>query len=251
MPYFPYLYDSPFGIAGLLQIGMTIWMLVDANRRGMDYYWFWIILVFQPLGPWAYFFAYKIRELRGGTAGLGGLFQRRASLAELQYQTERSPTMANHLALAERLIEIGQPGDALPHLEVVLTHEPEHCQALYAKARCFRAQGHPAEAVPVLQKLIKRQSGWGNYQAWHTLVEVRGEAADPAGATESCRELLRVSPTLQHKCLLAEHLRADGQPAEARQLLEKALADYQFQSRHTWTNRRWAWRAKQMLKELG
>jgi hypothetical protein len=250
MFYFLRLYDS-FGILGLLQIGFTIWMLVDANRRGMDYYWFLIILAFQPFGSWIYFFMYKLRDFRGGTGNLGTLFQRRVSLEELRYQAERSPTMANHLALAERLIELKQPADALPHLEAVLAHEPEHCQALYAKARCFRAQGHPAEAVPVLQKLIKRQSAWGNYQAWHTLVDVREEAGDPAGATESCRELLRVSPTLQHKCLLAEHLRSDGQAAEARQLLEKALVDYHYQGRRTWTNRRWAWRAKQMLKDIG
>jgi hypothetical protein len=251
MPHLPFFYDSPFGILGLLQLGMTIWMLVDAQRRGMEFYWFWIILIFQPLGAWAYFFAFKIRDFRGGSPGLAGLFQRRVSLAELHYQAERSPTMANHLALAERLIETGQPADALPHLETVLIHEPEHCQALFAKARCLRAQGHPAEAVPVLQKLIKRQSAWGNYQAWHTLVEVREEAGDAAGATQTCRELLRASPTLQHKCLLAEHLSADGHADEARQLLEKALVDYRYQSRHTWANRRWAWRARQMLKEMG
>src|SRR5437879_5359576 len=101
MRFFPYFYDTPFGFLLPLQIALSIWMLVDANRRGVDYYWFWIILAFQPFGAWAYFFAYKMRDFRGGSGSLGSLFQRRASLAELRYQAEHSPTMANHLALAE------------------------------------------------------------------------------------------------------------------------------------------------------
>ena len=49
----------------LVQAAMTIWMLVDANRRGVESYWFWIIFIFQPLGPWAYFFVYKIKDFTG------------------------------------------------------------------------------------------------------------------------------------------------------------------------------------------
>src|SRR5262245_49125561 len=32
----------------LAQAGLTIWMLIDASRRGVEFYWFWIILFFQP-----------------------------------------------------------------------------------------------------------------------------------------------------------------------------------------------------------
>ena len=61
MFHLPFLYElSPLYLA---QAGLTIWMLMDANRRGVEGYWFWLILGFQPIGAWAYFFAYKVKDL--------------------------------------------------------------------------------------------------------------------------------------------------------------------------------------------
>ena len=56
----------------------------------------------------------------------------------------------------------------------------------------------------------------------------------------------------QHKITphLAEHLVQSGEAAQARQLLEKALVDYHYQPRRSWAERRWAGRAKQMLKQI-
>src|SRR5262245_5003109 len=119
MPYLPYVNEVPY--LYVAQIGLTIWMLVDANRRGVETYWYWIILMFQPLGAWGYFFIYKARELRIGKLSFGGLFQRRASLQELRYRVDRAPTMANRLELAQRLIETNVPSEAVAHLEAVLT----------------------------------------------------------------------------------------------------------------------------------
>jgi len=114
MPYIPYLFEwSPLYF---VQAALTIWMLVDANRRGVDYYWFLIILAFQPLGPWVYFFLYKVKDFRGGRGWPAGLLQRRASLEELRHRAERLPTAANRLELGERLVETGMFAEAVPHL---------------------------------------------------------------------------------------------------------------------------------------
>src|SRR5262245_5309414 len=87
------------------QLGITIWMLIDAHRRRVDVYWFLIILAFQPIGAWAYFFMYKIHDFRGDSGWLTNLFHRRPSLEELRYQVEQTPTVANRLELGERLVE--------------------------------------------------------------------------------------------------------------------------------------------------
>ena len=82
MPYNAFLYElSPFY---LLQAALTLWMLVDAHRRGVDYYWYWIILVFQPLGAWAYFFIYKAKDLHVDHGWLTSFFHRPPSLQELR-----------------------------------------------------------------------------------------------------------------------------------------------------------------------
>jgi hypothetical protein len=234
----------------LAQAAMTIWMLVDANRRGMDYYWFWIILIFQPIGPWAYFILYKARELRVGHGRLATLFQRPASLDELRHRVERMPTVAGRLELSERLVETGAHAEAVPHLDAVLAHEPTHCQALFLLASCRRALGDPGEAVPLLEKLIARHPAWQEYEAWQRLVEVREEAGDRAGAVASCRELARVAPSLEHRCLLAEHLLAVGEKSEAHKVVEQGLDDYRYLSGHSRRrDRRWVSKAKQLLNE--
>jgi hypothetical protein len=236
----------------LAQAALTVWMLVDINRRGVEYYWFWIVLVFQPFGPWAYFLLYKVKDFRTGQGWLGSLFHQRPSLRELRHRVERLPTVASRLELGERLVEEEEYAEAAGHLAVVLEREPEHCQALFALAESHRGLGHPDLAVPLLQKLVARHSTWGDYKAWHRLIEVRHEAGDLAGALESCQELARVSPTLQHRCLLAEHLLETGENDKARKVVEQGLDDYHYLagvSRRR--DRRWVGKAKQLLKQIG
>src|SRR5438094_871058 len=98
---------QPWGyLATLLHIGLVIWMAVDASRRGADPVWFWIILFMQPIGAWVYFFAFKLRDLHRPRIGRVAhhVGRRRLSLDELRYHAERTPTVTNRLALAERLM---------------------------------------------------------------------------------------------------------------------------------------------------
>jgi hypothetical protein len=246
----PFLFElSPLYLAQAL---FTLWMLVDANRRGMDSWWFWIILVVQPIGAWAYFFSYKWHDLRGGSGWLGNLFQRRAPLQEVRHQAERSPTAANRLELGVRLVEEGLYDEALPHLQAMLAREPEHCRALFALAQAQRGLGHPEQAAATLQKLVKQQPGWGDYTAWRLLVEVCREAGDAAAARTQARELARITPGLQHRCLLAECLIEAGDTVEARKVLEQGLDDYRYLSGPSRRrDGRWLGKARQLLEQAG
>src|SRR5207302_752583 len=136
MPYFPYLYE--FSPLYLLQAVLTVWMLVDANRRKADSYWFWVILIFQPFGAWAYFATHKLRDFQTGNNWLAGLFHRPPPLEELRHRADQLPTVVNQLELGERLVETGEYSEALPLLEAVLVREAEHCQALFLTAQCHR-----------------------------------------------------------------------------------------------------------------
>jgi hypothetical protein len=255
--YLEYFRTQPLlGVAFLLQGLLTVWLLVDCRNRGQDQMWFWVILWFQPLGAWAYFVAVKLPQLRGhsagpGLPGLGTLFQRRASLDELRYKAEHIPTLANRLALAQRLIEKGQYEEAVPPLREALKTEPDHGQILYSLALCHVRAGRPLEGIPHLDRLLGRDPRWSNYAGWHLLAEARAAAGDPAGALEACRGLARLAPTLQHHCLLAEHLLAAGHTGEARGLLERSLRDHDFAPTPIRRrNRRWASRARKLQKTV-
>lgn len=100
-----------------------------------------------------------------------------------------------------------------------------------------------------MEKVLERDRYWSNYAAWYLLIEAKGGAGDAEGVLASCRELARVSPTLRHQCLLAEHLIGQGQPAKAGEVLEKALQEYHYAPGDVRRrNRRWAGEAKRLLK---
>src|SRR5439155_18431893 len=124
-----------------------------------------------------------------GTGWLGNLFTRRASLEELRYRAEQSPTVTAHLDLAERLVEIQEFEEAQPHLQAVLTREPDHGPALFALAECHRQLGRPADAVPLLLKLVAQRPGWRDYLAWHTLIETYRNIGNHAEAVAQARRL--------------------------------------------------------------
>ncbi len=234
----------------LLQAAFTVWMLIDAFRRG-EGYWPWVILFVPGLGAWAYFFVVMVPRWAGGRSWSLPAFRRGPSLEELRFRAEHSPTLANHLDLAERLAERGEHAEALPHLDEVLAREPEHCRALFLLAKCHAELGQTDKAIPCLEKIVTRERYWSNYAAWYVLIELRGEAGDAAGAADSCRQLARLSPTLRHQCLLAERLLDADQPGEARQVLDVALREYQYAPLNLrWRNWRWASEARRLLRHI-
>ncbi len=245
----PYLHQ--LGPLYLAQAAFTIWMLVDMQKRSLDYYWFWIVLFFQPFGAWAYFFIYKLRDLPISTSWLGALFTRPASVDELRYRVEHMPTPASWLALAERLVQLGQLEEAQPHLEKVLAREPERTNALFLLAKCHRGLGQPAEAAPLLQRIVDRQPNWRDYKGWRMLIDVLEEAGDLKGAVESCRRLARITQSLENRCLLAELLLRLDEKVEARKVVEEGLAEFQYAtgaSRRR--DRRWVGRGRELLKTI-
>jgi hypothetical protein len=233
-----------------LQAAFTVWMLVDAFRRG-EGYWPWVILFVPALGAWGYFFAVMLPRWTGGHGWSLPSFRRGPSLDELRFHAEHSPTLANHLALAERLADGGEYAEAVPHLDEVLSREPDHCRALFLLGRCQAGQGQLDKAIPCLEKITARERYWSNYAAWYALIDMRGEAGDPGGAADSCRELARLSPTLRHQCLLAERLLDADRPDEARQVLEAALREHQYTPTNIrWRNWRWASQARRLLRDI-
>ncbi len=241
LPGMEYLYPA--------QAAFTIWMLVDAYRRSADSYWFWVILLLPPLGPWVYFFAVKCHDFSGFR--LGSLCSPRPSLDELRYRAEQTPTLASRLELAQGLMERGRHGEAIPPLEEACKQEPEHCQVLYSLAVCHAEQGHPDLALPLLEQIIRRDRSWHDYAAWRQRIATRGQSGDSAGALADARELARLAHTLQHQCLLVERLLAEDRADEARDVLEEALESYRYSPgpirRH---NRRWANQARGILRKL-
>jgi hypothetical protein len=209
------------------------------------------------LGPIAYFLAVKINDFRAVRTNAFGApvqglvaYLTRPSLGELRFRTQQSPTFANHLALAERLMEQRAYAEAVPHLEAALEREAEHGQVLHDLARCKIGMGAPNDAIPLLRRILQKDRHWSNYRAWRVLIEAQDAAGDADGALATCQELAQLTQTLEHRCLLAEHLLANGRTSEARKLLDESLAEYQYSSGPARRrNRRWASLARRLQRQ--
>jgi hypothetical protein len=233
-------------ILSMIMLAFSLWMLVDAYHRGVDFFWYWIILLVQPIGALAYFFVFKIQDFRN----FKGWFHRRPGLQELRYRVTQVPTLANQLALGQRLIEKHEYAEALTYLESALTREPDHSQVLYCQAVCYVEMGQPQKGIPFLERIIARDRLWSDYSAWRLLIQARSDTGDQEGALKACRDLVKLAPNLRHRCLLAEHLLAQGQKQEARTLLDQGLQDHQFAPGPIRRrNRHWASQARRLLKQ--
>ncbi len=242
-----YLYAHP--VFSLLQGAFTIWMLVDAYRRQAESFWFYIILFVPVLGAWGYFFAVKARDFRNLSLHLPAFLQGRPSLDELHFRCEQMPTFATHLALAERLMEEEEYEEAISHLVAAGKTEPDHSRLLYARASCHARLGQLDEARPLLERLVEKDPRWSDYAGWYLLVETHDEANDHTGSLEVCRRLVKLAPTLRHQCLVAERLLDEGQAAEAENILQRGLQEYQYLGGNLRRrNHRWAGVARRLLK---
>lgn len=233
------------------QLAFTVGMLIHAYRNGSEVFWYFIIFFLQPVGAWVYFFLVFIKGIRipsGGTSA--PLWQKKLSLAELKYRAERTPTVNNRLALAEALMDKRQHGDAVPLLEAILATDHIHCQAMHDLALCRLAMNQPKEAVAMLDQLMKRDSRWSYYRAWRTLIEAHVACGDPGKALDACKDYVRMVPTLENKCLLAEHLLDNKHSSEAIHVLDQALEEHSFAPfGKKLKNWKWARHAQRLLKE--
>ena len=102
-----------------LQSAFSLWMLVDAARRGAGYVWYMIIMM--PFGEVAYFLAVKIHDPEFAA------FRRRprpASLDQLRFNAEYTPSFENQLMLAQGLHDADRHVEAAELFQQLLDSEP-------------------------------------------------------------------------------------------------------------------------------
>jgi hypothetical protein len=226
-------------------------MLLHVYRTGAEPFWYVVIFLLQPVGAWVYCILVVARNLRfSGGLMSGPLWERKLSLEELSYHAERMPTVNNRLAFAQGLMAKGRHAEAIPLLEGILATDQIHCQAMHDLAVCHLACQSPEQAVAMLKKLLDRDHRWSYYRAWRTLIDAQSACGKQDEALKASRELAKMVPTLEYKCLLAEHLLDNNLKAEAIDVLDQALEDHGYQPfGKRLKNWRWARYARQLLGE--
>ncbi len=226
---------------------VTLWMLIDAVRRRVDSYWYFIILT--PLGEWVYFFAVKIHDY--DLAKIKKMFlERPPSVDEMRQRLEETPSDENKVMLGKSLYDAKKFEEAAKLFDEVLDRDEHDKDALYGKALCLVNREELDRAVAQLSSLIEIDPTFGDYEPWFDLAFAQWQLHRKPEAVQILDELVKTSPRIKHKVILGKYLVRSGEPARGRTIIEEALDDYansnSFIKR---TSGRWIQEARDTLTE--
>lgn len=230
-----------------LQLGFKIWMVVDSIQRlGLGSWWPYFIFFF-PFGSWIYFYVEKLPTMNLRAPS----FRRPPSLETLRYAFQDSPSVENEVRLAAALYDAGEFAEARERYAAIVARDDAYVRAHYGLGLTALARERWAEAVASFQRVIELERGYADWRVWLDLADAQRSGGDPKAAIETLRQLQRTRPRMGHALELARALDSDGQKAEAGEILERALEDYEHAPPHVRRHsRRWAREAGAFLGEL-
>lgn len=236
-----------------LTIAFSLWMLIDALRRGAQMYWVLVLIVFFPIGSFVYFFAVKFKDYKPLQQKLFASVQSRPSLSvdALMARYEASPTASNQLALATAFYDQQRFDQAASLFQDMLERQPDEPDALWGLARVRRSQGNPAESLRLYQLLIEKAPRHGELAAALEYAEALWDAGQANRCLEILEDIADESKRLNHRLAYAHYLVQGGDKTKAKNVLKRALHDHE--ANPSWLKqkeRQWASAASDLLQKL-
>ena len=234
-----------------LQTAFSLWMLVDALRRGAAYHWYLVIML--PFGEWIYFFMVKIHDPQFEWARqlYARLTTRKVTVEELRFQADQSPSFTSKITLAPGLYDRGSYREAADLFAEALRLDGESRDALYGQALAHSALGEYPAAARGFQQVIELDPSYRDYAAYGDLAHALSEDGRLSEAHDLLERLVTASPRLRHRVMLAHYLLRDQRNDEAAEQLRTGLHEYDHAPRYVKRRQRiWARRARQMLKQV-
>ena len=213
-------------IAGFLAI-FKMWMLFDAlqrcGRRCNNNYWFLICWV--PFGDWVYFFAVKIHDPEFKQVW-GKAFTRPATLEDVRYQANHSPSLVNKVSLCKALIDADKFAEADELLSELSKANPNEREIVFLLAICRSRAGNKSQAIETFETLIVTDLSCFDYKAADELASLYWSAERKNDAVELLNKMFKKSHRISHQVELAKSLYHLERKDEAKEVLQTAMQDY-------------------------
>jgi len=236
----------------ILGMAFTIWMAVEAVRRGHASGWLWIILLFGPIGATVYFFA----EYADNLFGPGPLLQPRkvtaADLRAAEADVKRLGNTATWTAYAAALRGRRQLPRAVDAARKALEHDPGSLDARYELGLALEELGRHEEARVELAQVVERDPTLDSNHALFALALAQRGAGQLDEARSSLEKLVVRSARPEHlyECATVQALHGDR--AAAAENLHRIVAEAEEVPDYLTANvRPWVRKARQALKRLG
>lgn len=237
-----------FGTVGLL---FTLWMAVEAVRRGQAQSWLWIILLFGPIGAAVYFFSELMPGLRFGsgftTRKVNADDERRA-LADVK----RLDSCAAWAHYAGVLRARGQAAKAAQAAERALEKDAASSEAHYERGLALLASNRHGDAVPHLRAVVDRDSGYQSGDALFALGQAQEGSGDLQGARASLEALAVNYGRPEILFLLARVQGLVGDREAALKSLKRIVDEAEYVPDYLQRDvRPWVKKAKKAIARLG
>jgi hypothetical protein len=239
---------SSMGIFGVIPAVIALVAIVDVIRVGAPWYWIWVIMGFPMLGPAAYFVVVRSGWLDSGGRTLSPStarrIQARKRIRALNVQLSHWRGPAVLAEAGEELLVLGKYKDAEKHLLEARENGAGIEDVNFGLAQTWQMQGRFAEAVPLLDELVKAAPDAYLGRAMMQLGRSLDESGQKERAEQVLRQVLERRTIIEAQVRLARLLLARGEKDEAQRLLNEIKVDARNLPRYLRREHRaWIWSA--------
>jgi hypothetical protein len=239
---------SNMGIFGAIPAIIALVAIVDVIRVGAPWYWIWIIMGFPMLGPAAYFVVVRSGWLDSGGRTLSPStarrIQARKRIRELNVQLNHWRGPAVLAEAGEELLVLGKYKDAEKHFLEAKENGAGIEDVNFGLAQTYQMQGRFAEAVPLLDELVKATPDAYLGRAMLQLGRSLDESGQKERAEPVLRQVLERRTIIEAQIRLARLLMARGEKEEAQRILNEVKVDAKNLPRYLRREHRaWIWSA--------
>jgi hypothetical protein len=237
------------GIFGYLRWILVLVAVVDVVRVGADWYWIWIILMFPGVGAVAYFVVVRSGWLgvRGGSLSPASArrLQARRRLRALNVQLAHWRGPAVLAEAGDELLVLGKYKMAEKHFLEARENGAGIEDVNFGLAQTWQMQGRFAEAVPLLDELVKATPDAYLGRAMMQLGRCLDESGQKERAEQVLRQVLDRRTVIEAQVRLARLLLARGEKDEAQRILDELKVDAANLPRYLRREHRaWIWTAR-------
>ena len=226
-----------FGCFGFVPTVLAVVALIDSFRVRADWYWCMIILGLPVVGPIAYFVVVRSSLLGARNTWMvspasARRLQAWRRMREFQVQLSHWRGPAVLAEAGEEQVVLGKPQEA----EKLLRESRENGGAVedvnFPLAQALEMQGRWAEAVPLLEELVKAEPDARLGQGPLNLGRCLDEAGRKDEAEGALRKVLERRTVIEAQVRLARILLLQGRKEEGGKLLAEVLADAKILPRY-------------------
>jgi hypothetical protein len=240
---------SNLGVFSLIPVVIALVAIVDVIRVGAPWYWIWVIMGFPMLGAVAYFVVVRSGWLNSGGRTLSPStarrLQARRRIRELNVQLSHWRGPAVLAEAGEELLVLGRYKEAEKHFLEARENGAGIEDVNFGLAQTWQMQGRFADAVPLLDELVKTTPDAYLGRAMLQLGRSLDESGDKERAEQVLRKVLERRTIIEAQVRLARLLLARGEKDEAQRLLNEVKVDAANLPRYLRREHRaWIWTAR-------